>query len=276
MIFIRIAAINDALKTISMDKFLRDRYFDISDLLFDRGISRSAVRNSLLKSKPFFAPLFDKMPPSDRYKNKERAEEELYNLWEANVGSLEGHFEFTEEEAKYIVLFAIQYIKATQSNARCEDYLLSAFEQMVSAVDEYASLEIKYIDKQAIIFDANRIEIKCAKTVPDFLTIVMEEAPSQNDIKVFFRGHSLLNYSLIPSIMRKDSKTGTYKLFEKEQYLYNEIQYKCPEDFDRRGTHLEKLTIMQHYGLPTRLLDITANPLVALYLRAVPKNTKRG
>lgn len=30
-------------------------------------------------------------------------------------------------------------------------------------------------------------------------------------------------------------------------------------------TAIEKLEIMQHYGIPIRLLDITRNPLVALY-----------
>ncbi len=39
----------------------------------------------------------------------------------------------------------------------------------------------------------------------------------------------------------------------------------CPDDFEKCHTHLEKLVKMQHYGLPTRLLDITRNPLVALY-----------
>ena len=38
-----------------------------------------------------------------------------------------------------------------------------------------------------------------------------------------------------------------------------------PNDFINCNTHLEKLVHMQHYGLPTRLLDVTRNLLVAIY-----------
>ena len=38
-----------------------------------------------------------------------------------------------------------------------------------------------------------------------------------------------------------------------------------PDEFHEYRTVFEKLTKLQHYEIPTRLLDITSNPLVALY-----------
>lgn len=75
----------------------------------------------------------------------------------------------------------------------------------------------------------------------------------------FFRGHEDKNYSSIPSILRSQ------KLLIHENDLYNELQTLSPKNFLNKNKHLEILTEMQHYSLPTRLLDITTNPLAALF-----------
>ena len=53
------------------------------------------------------------------------------------------------------------------------------------------------------------------------------------------------------------------------------MRVQCAKDF--QGTsHLEQLVKMQHYDWPTRLLDITSNPLVALFFACNENGDKEG
>lgn len=75
-----------------------------------------------------------------------------------------------------------------------------------------------------------------------------------------YRGHGSPDFKLQPSIFRKPIAR------ENEHILLRELIAAHPEDFNGDTSALETLVRMQHYSLPTRLLDVSMNPLVALYL----------
>lgn len=95
-------------------------------------------------------------------------------------------------------------------------------------------------------------------SVRTFLT-EMERFEPENGFSYFFRGHSRCSHRLVPSIYRDPSWIAN------EDVLFKELVLRCPNDFSGQESTFQALVKMQHYSLPTRLLDITANPLVALY-----------
>lgn len=84
---------------------------------------------------------------------------------------------------------------------------------------------------------------------------------------MIFRGVSKSNFELIPAIGRPIFKG-------KDSYCHQQFEKEVLEDFIKRAyPHLsheprnltEWLFLAQHYGIPTRLLDWTTSPLIALY-----------
>lgn len=103
------------------------------------------------------------------------------------------------------------------------------------------------------------------ENVTKFLDKLTEiQKNKSDDTELFFRGHADKAYEAEPTIFRKNGN-GERNLLKNEKHLFNDIITQCPEDFKDCQYTFEYLVKMQHYGLPTRLLDITSNALVALY-----------
>ncbi len=93
----------------------------------------------------------------------------------------------------------------------------------------------------------------------------------------FFRGHSSIDYKLIPSIGRihQEGKDKEVLQFEKEIFDDFKRKYSLFTDVRPRND-MEFLFLAQHYGLLTRLLDWTFNPMIALYFACVSNPEKDG
>ena len=91
--------------------------------------------------------------------------------------------------------------------------------------------------------------------------------------EVWFRGQSKFGYDLRPSIFRQGASYG-YSFHESK--MYREFQRRHPEVQVERDDVGEWLSIMQHYGLPTRLLDWTTNLLVGLYFCCSQRKEEDG
>jgi len=93
----------------------------------------------------------------------------------------------------------------------------------------------------------------------------------RDDCMRFFRGHAdFRRYRIRPSIYRHRS------LLSNESSLIQEAIIRCPADFPDSCTFFEKLVKLQHYDLPTRLLDVTSNALAALYFACREKERTTG
>ncbi len=86
-------------------------------------------------------------------------------------------------------------------------------------------------------------------------------------LEYFFRGQSDSEHGLLASVYRKNLK-------DNEASIMNMTLADKFDEFSDCKTMYEKLVKMQHYGIPTRVLDLTSNSLTALYF-ACEGNTKK-
>lgn len=106
--------------------------------------------------------------------------------------------------------------------------------------------------------------------IPEILTKLGQYRFHRETEAVFFRGHSKTSYKLVPNIYRDR------KIIDNEHIIFKELLLRCPQDFSHCRSTFEFLVKMQHYSLPTRLLDITTNPLIALYFACKSNQTDDG
>lgn len=79
---------------------------------------------------------------------------------------------------------------------------------------------------------------------------------------VFYRGQGNANYPITPSSLRKDPAN--------EKLILESFERRFSTEIDSCTTNMARLVLMRHFGIGTRALDVTENPLAALYFACSP------
>lgn len=246
-----IKEIHQAFKNICLDKMLSDGYFDMSIYIYGR-IKKEDMYARLTAHESKYAIL---------YKGKYPSKENAFSIWQEKINKQtysdanyseekRSEIELSYEESSAIVNWVYNTMKDVQER---EEFT----KELLFNIKELHNIKQKIKIFNGVVYNAEKVELKFFTSLSKVNTFVSSLKKEMKTL--FFRGHANPNYILRPSVMR------TPNLQKNESKLYQELLINCPDDFIECQTHLEKLVKMQHYGLPTRLLDITRNPLVALY-----------
>ena len=85
----------------------------------------------------------------------------------------------------------------------------------------------------------------------------------RNGVRYYYRGEpEVYESGATPSIGRK----GRLK---RESQIFREAERRLPDEFASCKSTFEKLVLMQHYQIPTRIMDITTSALQAVFLPAI-------
>ena len=104
--------------------------------------------------------------------------------------------------------------------------------------------------------DKLKVKPKVIRKLADYIKFISEIKSSYKN-PVFYRGQTSADYLLTPNCLRTNPKN--------EHLMIRAFQRKFFDELSKCHTSMEKLVVMQHFLLPTRCLDISESPQMALY-----------
>lgn len=235
--------VGEAFEKICTKKMLHDGYINMS-VYIQAKINKPEMLSALEKVDSKFSVLYSSPFPK---------KEKVFDFWQKNFRNVSI---YDLEELSMLEAHAIVYW-VYKTLPSCLDRIQFT-KEIFKNIKDFYSISNNIECTNDVFYNKEKIDLYFIKSISEFDAFISHHSVNETQ-QLFYRGHSDANYILAPSIMRNN------KWFNNESAMYNDIIINCPESFSKCNTHLEKLVEMQHYGLPTRLLDITRNPLVALY-----------
>ena len=109
------------------------------------------------------------------------------------------------------------------------------------------------------------VQTETMTSVGQYITRVEQLMAGSAADRLWFRGCSTTEHTLVPSLYRRRGMSAT-RLIQIETQMLSAFQDRSmPYRVERLAEPWETLFVMQHYGVPTRLLDWSENALVGLY-----------
>lgn len=230
--------VRSAVQSVVFNKLFYDGYICCNEGLYP---SNKEFLQKQLKGKSEFFYLIEKNPS------------DLQELYSRCISMPSKERPMTRDEQQSVVYILLQTVKGAADESFWIELLLNFY---------FKKTRFHQCGNFVIADDVDLIKIDSL----DQYVREMMECP--DNLNLLFRGHTNINYEIRPSLFRSP------QFYKNEYMMYQELVLRCPDDFLKCNTHLDFLVEMQHYGLPTRLLDFSFNPLVALYFACeVKENT---
>ena len=144
-------------------------------------------------------------------------------------------------------------------NLNKEEDFINSHTQVSIKENEENGIMVIYPTKTNNTFGTVNVEI--ITSLSEFIDKVIYSKKSDG-YKTFYRGHGNWEYELVPGIYREQNK----HILENESDYIRNIIASYPKFFTYCKSALDFLSVLQHHAFPTRLLDFSENPLIALYM----------
>lgn len=119
-----------------------------------------------------------------------------------------------------------------------------------------------------------KVPEKSPKSFAEYIALVEEHQPGGEGI-LWFRGTGKARHSLLPTLYRhKRCRTAPTLADLERQLIVRFKQRSIPFLTRALENDWDMLFFMQHYGVPTRLLDWTENPFMGLFFAVMSSSVK--